>query len=444
MKLFDKNGYLFITEGFFLSRLSVEKQLTPKQRINMYNKIKKDLVGGDNVGNIMLDTYAVTKSIRETYSFISSHELDETLKKAGVDSKRAKKGVGSLGMYIVEVMEIDASILNCIICFSINQADAENSVGYILIKDGTIYPDAGEFVSDINTIKESIVSLIRKHNRGTNDERYIQFLYVPSELSEIQDSIDTTADINVQILDYSSDRIFWDKKSLKSYFSKVKYRPFQKPIKKQLIGIGVVLTCLIGGYSAYSYFFQEEMPIVVAEKPKTNLIKGSDLVAACFKDTGAIFSINKAHSDYGGWYIDTFSCSSKGLSVKFRTMNAVQVPAMAVEELKNILQDKNISASNGTYIYTRKINVNIDYHFRGTAIKMFESLEVAKSKYDLEVKTLNNQSKTIEKSFELDSSLSPVYFYNNGVINDLPLTSIEGKYNLSDDSYLWKILGKVK
>lgn len=441
MRLFEKNGYLFITEGYFLSTLSSNKLLTPKQRIAMINQYFQDTVGGENIGIQLYDTYAVIKTMRETYSYVKSSELAETLKKAGVDKKLTARGVGSLGMYIVEVTELDASISNCIICFTVSSQEC----GYVLIKDGTIYPDAGEYISDKTSVKESIISLIRKHNRGTNIERHIQAIYAPSELSDIQDLLisDLGGTVNIGISLETSDNIFWNKKTLKKYFNKVRYKSQKRMFKPILITAGVLVVASISGYFVYTSLYPDVEPITIIEAPKTNLVKGSELVKSCFTNTDAIFTISSQPTEFG-WYVDSFRCDINGLDIKFRTVKQTPVPTLAIEELKKILRDNKVTFANSVYTFKRSIKVNTDYQYSGNTIKLLESMGEYSTNYGFDFKTINQQAKTQEKVFEIDSDLSPVYLLNNKVLTDIPLSSIEGKYNLTNSTYSWKILGKIK
>lgn len=442
MRLFEKNGYLFISEGYFLSTLSSNKLLTPKQRVAMINQYFQDTVGGENIGIQLYDTCAVIKNMRETYSFIKSSELTETLNKAGADKKLISRGVGSLGMYIVEVMELDASISNCIICFTVSAQEC----GYVLVKDGTIYPDGGEYISDKTSVKESIVSLIRKHNRGTNIERHIQAIYAPSELVDIQDLLisDLGGAVNVGISPDSSETLFWSKKILRKYFNRIRYKHQKSMLKPILIAVGMSIVAGCAGYFVFTTLYPDVEPITIVEAPKTNLAKGSELVKSCFNNSDAIFTISSYSPTQFGWYMDSFRCDLNGLEVKFRSVNQAPVPTLAIEELKKILKDNNVTFANGIYTFKKPIKLNTDYQYTGNALKLFESMGEYSANYGFDFKTLNQQAKTQEKIFEIDSDLSPVFLLNNKVLTDVPLSSIEGKYNLTNSSYSWKILGKIK
>ena len=155
MKLVKKNDYVFATGMFWQIPdegkrfLSISK-LTKDTKNNMFCHIK----------------------VINTWGFCRKEELNK------------EKKVASFGKYIIEASGLSTEYSNSIICFKFKNAGeiADDGkqlecdlYGYIVLLNGTICPDEGEYVAKIDMVRTSIYEKAAKHD--------IETLYLPVEVS---------------------------------------------------------------------------------------------------------------------------------------------------------------------------------------------------------------------------------------------------------------------
>jgi hypothetical protein len=156
MKIITKNGFKFITGMFWQIPDDGKKainfsRLTKDTRHNMYCRVDH---------------------INPTWGFCHQEDL------CGF------KQVASLGKFIVNASKLSKDYTNSIICYQFKStADVgedgkplqESLYGYIVLLNGTICPDEGEYVSEFSMVKESILGKAKRHE--------IETLYLPSEVA---------------------------------------------------------------------------------------------------------------------------------------------------------------------------------------------------------------------------------------------------------------------
>src|SRR5579863_6146339 len=156
MKLVTKNNYKFATGMFW--QIPDEG----KKKINL-SKLVKD------TKHSMFCNISI---INPTWGFCNKDEM------------LAEKKVASLGKFIIEASKLSASYANSIICFkfkSVGELDDDGKelysdlYGYIVLLNGTICPDEGEYVSNFAMVRESIIQKAKKYE--------IETLYLPFEVA---------------------------------------------------------------------------------------------------------------------------------------------------------------------------------------------------------------------------------------------------------------------
>lgn len=156
MKLVTKNNNKFAAGMFW--QLPDEG----KRNINLSKLIK------DTKYNMMCQI----RTIKPTWGFCHKDEL------------QGEKKVASLGKFIIEASKLSASYANSIICFKFKSAGeldddgralATDLYGYIVLLNGTICPDEGEYVASFELVRESIISQAKKYE--------IEVLYLPLDVS---------------------------------------------------------------------------------------------------------------------------------------------------------------------------------------------------------------------------------------------------------------------
>ncbi|MCC2624347.1 MAG: hypothetical protein K0R14_220 [Burkholderiales bacterium] len=156
MKLVTKNKNKFAAGMFW------QVPDEGKRNINLARLIK------DTKYNMMCQI----KTIKPTWGFCRKDEL------------QGEKKVASLGKFIIEASKLSASYANSIICFKFKSAGEEDDdgrilmadlYGYIVLLNGTICPDEGEYVASFELVRESIISQAKKYE--------IEVLYLPLDVS---------------------------------------------------------------------------------------------------------------------------------------------------------------------------------------------------------------------------------------------------------------------
>lgn len=155
MKLVTKNGNKFATGMFW------QIPDDGKRKINL-SKLNKD-----TKYNMLCQINSIN-----TWGFCYKHEM------------QGEKKVASLGKFIIEASNLSASYGNSIICFKFKNAGeldddgktlSDDLYGYIVLLNGTICPDEGEYVANFNLVRESIISQAKKYE--------IETLYLPLDVA---------------------------------------------------------------------------------------------------------------------------------------------------------------------------------------------------------------------------------------------------------------------
>ena len=155
-KIVTKNGYKFAT-GMFWQIPDEGKRV-----LNLSKLIK------DTKHNM----FCQIKSIKPTWGFCRRDDL------------LAEKKVASLGKFIIDTSKLSANYANSIICYkfkNVGEIDDDGKTlvqdlyGYVVLLNGTICPDEGEYVAEFAAVRESIVQKATRHE--------IEALYLPSDVS---------------------------------------------------------------------------------------------------------------------------------------------------------------------------------------------------------------------------------------------------------------------
>lgn len=154
MKLITKNGLSFAAGMFW--QIADEG----KRSINLAKLIK----------DTQHNRFCYIKRIA-TWGFCHKDELG------------GQRKIASLGKFIIESSKLSNQYANCIICFkfkSFGEMDEgrildHDLYGYIVLLNGTICPDEGEYVAKIEMVVQSIYEIASKYD--------IETLYLPVEVS---------------------------------------------------------------------------------------------------------------------------------------------------------------------------------------------------------------------------------------------------------------------
>ena len=451
MFIFEKNGLLFVSGGYFLSTLSEAKMIPPKDRIKIINKLLVNTTS--NLTEGQYDMLAISNKFRKTWHYIRSLELKQVIFKSEFDKKTIAKGYASLSTYILECLSSirfsDGSMLNdrlsnALVCFKIS----DDLFGYILFKHGTIHPGDGDIVSTRENIKDSIINLIRKHNRSGNIETKINTIVVTEELEELRDNLLNTGveflplgyDSTKEQYVLNSEELFWSKNQLKK-FNKSKFinvvQTRQRSIKIGLASAGVACLLVVG-----LLYYQTNKPDeiqVVTTPQKSNLINASSMISQCFKNSAEIFGQNFRSSKYF-WKIDKVSCDISGLKVHFMTTDTVPAVSLGVDDITSLYhnpsyQIKSDTGLGNSVILTQNLNLDNNFTSNSSKMKQIESLDTMSNSLGI-----SYQADELKKQYVITSNISPIYMNANHYLDGLALKSINGVAD-SNGGYNWQING---
>ncbi len=156
VKIVTKNGYKFVSGMFW--QIPDEG----KRALNLSKLIK------DTKHNM----FCHIKSIKPTWGFCRHDDL------------HGEKKIASLGKFIIDTSKLSANYANSIICYKFKNAGEvdddgktlnEDLYGYIVLLNGTICPDEGEYVAEFAAVRESIIQKATRHE--------IEALYLPSDVA---------------------------------------------------------------------------------------------------------------------------------------------------------------------------------------------------------------------------------------------------------------------
>lgn len=155
-KIVTKNGYKFASGMFW--QIPDEG----KRALNLSKLIK------DTRHNM----FCQIRSIKPTWGFCRRDDL------------HGEKKVASLGKFIIDTSKLSANYANSIICYKFKNAGEidddgkalnQDLYGYIVLLNGTICPDEGEYVAEFAAVRESIIEKASRHE--------VEALYLPSDVA---------------------------------------------------------------------------------------------------------------------------------------------------------------------------------------------------------------------------------------------------------------------
>lgn len=335
MRLLTKNNYKFATGIFW--------QIPDEGRraINL-TKLARDT--GHNM-------CCYVKSIKPTWGFCHKRELHN------------EKKIASLGKFIIETSSLSATYANSIICYKFKDSYELDEVGnnlqtslfgYIVLLNGTICPDEGEYVAEFTAIRESIISKAKKYE--------IETLYLPSDVA-YEFSFETSKNVseqdlkylipNVCVLTLSSDEIYWKNQKFKSNFKKSLLIPLatQTTQKYKIMALCVLISIFI--YLLYGSDSENILTPISSPQfitPLPNAVSPEQLINACIVNNDRYFG------SLGMWSLISLKCNSLENTLTFES--EVDTTLKAFTELAQGNQNITFNDKIGTYTQKLKLNKN--------------------------------------------------------------------------------------
>ncbi len=415
MKHYSKNGIDFVTD------LIWQKQ-PEKSKLNL--KVYRN--------DCKFDFYCKTSKISTTYGFARiPRDADNNI------VIKIKHPV-SLAIYIIESVDVDADA-DQFICFKFDSEslvkglEKDSSLfGYVFLFKGSVFPDGGEYIGTLDEVKTRVKLMAKKY--GT------KFAFIPDDVPFYNDQ-PFAAEAGFEIIQLkskedertgqivsASDYYFWHgQKKRKAYIARLKSLEGLTKGKKILIGFILLLFLALVGVTVYNTYFDDDIEViakqVVPEKAPTSY-PAKDFINQCLNNFDLLF-INKE-----GWVTAAFKCNLKNVEYNYQSKNG------AMQTLLEMTNQKKIVFNQQSATLTIPLNLPKEQNYKS-------SLPITKQIDDLTdvSRKLKFQVSINQKYFEVRTSYSPIFLFNNNIISNLNLSEISMMPN--DKGFLnWVIKGE--
>lgn len=403
MKHYVKNGVNFISDLIWQTKI-------PGERFVLKNYLK----------DCKFDFYCRSKQFSNVYGF-GRYPKESSQREIFLKLKKPK----SLALHVVDSLaEVDTTD-SCIICFCFDNKATDPVYGYVFVYQGAISPENGEFLGSLDELKERMEFLTSRYS--------IDLVFVPDDIPFFNNSaFEYKLGVKFGTLFSESDDIpaseylFFSGKSSYGAIRKLD-RTKEKKIGAIIAGVFVILFAI---YQITDYFTEDEdldsipvvtQPVVIQSYPANVFINN------CLKN------FDKYVIDNGHWRTKEFKCSVDGIKISYSAgYEGDNV------DIRALLGNSVVMKSDTEAELIEKISFP---HY--TAIPSSLSIEkksemLKKSSHLLDMHTNINGS-----HFEISSGYSPLFLYQNNIINNLYLSELTMTLDYDSGFMNWKIVGEL-
>lgn len=386
MQVFSKNGINFIID-------LVWQRQNEENKVNLWQL--KNLC--------QFDMYCKnTHNLIPTYGFIK------------LSGQKIKKPV-SLALYIVALSEIEHDNEDMFICFRFD----DTRIGFVLVYRGSIYPNGGEFIGSDIEARSRMLSLAKEAN--------IKLAYITDDVPfydnhhlEVEGDFKTVVIRSENNLS-SSEYYFWHAFAAKKVINKARLHPIKRIATKYKVGgiVGVIIALLLLVNLLKNQFLTNHINLAIAPA-KVNVnsrgVASNIFLANCFKYANSYFN------NIPNWSITKLSCKMQGLNVNYTSNNASETSLK--QALQGILIDKRAKAKLSFLNNSATLTVN----FNLTKVKFLKLNHPLSVQVDTLSKLANELNFSFHMkqtpAFQIVSTYSPFFLYNNGVLDEVNINSI--------------------
>ncbi len=485
MKVLNKSGYAFASGMFW--QIADEGKRAPNLA-----KLAKDTNN---------DMYCYIKSYRPTWGFCKHSELN------------GFKKVASLGKYIISASGLLGKPNNIIIVYkfkSVNELDEfegslnEDLYGYIILLNGTICPDEGDYVSNFESVYESI---IQKANRYEIEYLYltldvaIRFFSIYelimdninkpdilmtlmnnvayTELYELIVSYKQTHYLslfeeyshevlikltkeqffeaeykkhknlglrfiidNIYTLNFTSDEAYWHKDILHKYYK----QSLLKSLKRQnahpikLIIMGVLFVILF--YLIYITFIKTDEDAIAFVVSNKPEIPRVTAVNPLSLIKQCVIKNDRYFLDLEYLVLKSLKCDSLSTELTFETNTNLTFNDFAylIGESNGITFNNQLGYYKVKYWIKNKNIINQQPISHG---QILTNLEAAATQYSFILQLQNGINRKVQE-FTISSYQSPLFLLKHHILDDVLIRQIQMNLNQSNGLYNWTINGEFK
>lgn len=345
------------------------------------------------------------------------------------------KNLLSLGAYITESVETDKNI-NLFICFCFDNnkdADVDPTYGYVFLYQGSILPEDGEYIGSLDEVKARIKSLSKLYKARA--------AFIPDDVPFHNDSpfeyetglkiyvLKSVIDENTEKLIPASEYIFWRKTRDKVKASRIRSLDNKKQ-KKILAGVVFTTVLTFVGIFVKSYFFPEQDLNDVTEQVATitspTSYPSKIFIASCFAKFDKLINTNQ------NWLMDSFKCTTKGIEVTYKSNNGMII------DLQKMIGESVTYTPTGASLKL-KIQLPTELPLEPSIPSLSEQIDSLHNAAEKLGFTVNVNNKKVD----ITSGYSPLFLYQNNIINELNLSEIS-MTNSSDNGFMdWRIVGEI-
>lgn len=235
----------------------------------------------------------------------------------------------------------------------------------------------------------------------------------------------------INIAPLTSDQVYWNNKNYKRNCLKSQLKPIagvKNGKIKYVAGMGLI------AFSIYFTFFRGEEEIqrvITPPPPKIVAVPATpaQLIKSC------VVPNDKYFTDLDDWTLTGINCNSLGYSLTF-----IADSDTTLAELIKLTGDKNAILSGKVGTTTRKFQLAPG---RKSTLQRQEIItELQRNAIEYSMK-LQLPATSKDNKFSITTKLSPVYLYNQGLLNNVRLSEINMSYDTQSGYYNWTIRGEI-
>lgn len=346
------------------------------------------------------------------------------------------KNPTSLAIFILESIDLQNKNVDLFIVFRFSpiNEELEPYYGYILLLKGCVAPEDGEYVGTLASVETKIIDAAKRYD--------IKMAYIAEDVSlarnpafknksglEISVIVNRMDKKSGKLVTASEDR-FWQSKDRKAKIAAAKIKTMKSLDKQRnlLIGAGAMSVVAIIGLVVKSYYFTDDVEKIIVQKvappPPPTAYTAYSMISACLaRSDQLIINTDK-------WQTSSLRCNAKGIDMVYKSTNG------GLEELEKLTGESTIVYNqNGATLHVKLSDRTIPAVYNGRNLTAeVDQLNDIGRKMNIKIQIAQNK-------FTLSSPYSPVFLYQNGIINQYNLSEI----NMSQDQtgfMKWDIKGE--
>lgn len=335
----------------------------------------------------------------------------------------------SLGMYIIDAIEIDAEKdVNLFVCFCFDNNTSVPIYGYVFLYNGTFLPEEGEYLGSLDEVKAKIRSLSKQYNAKIafvpDDVPFYNDLSFENETGLEIRKLESILDEKTGTVISASDRYFWSKATSRRLRTCAIRTLDNKKQKRIIATLASFLAIGLLGIGTKLVFYPEITADDIEVIAKPTSYPAQIFINQCLNNFAKL-AVNNVN-----WQMSSYKCNTQGMQFVY-----VSSDTGALIDLEKIIGHKVAKSQNGA-VYNVPIQLPDNPILNQVNADFADKLQDLGQKLGLTVNVVNSK-------VNITSSYSPVFLYNNGIINQLNLSEISAVPDSNTGFLNWTITGEI-